>query len=131
MTARDRHIANKIQLEIAIGQVMRLVGGTGCELTSEQYIADVLKEWSNTRERLLLALDCFTELKRTCAVLSHRTTLDVHRKADDIPLIKGRYDYMAREAHGYQKLMGKAGKEETAKTVERDGWIVCGVATRK
>lgn len=40
-----------------------MVGGSGVHgYTDEAYIADVIKEWSNTSERLRMALSCFQSL---------------------------------------------------------------------
>lgn len=104
MSARDRHLASKLRLEFLIAQLLRKLGGTGCDLTVEQYIAQQLKEWSNTRDRLILAIACFEDLKKNMP-----------------PPRKDTYGKMDRKAHA------NAQQEAPQSPNARDGFLVCGI----
>lgn len=57
------HNARCRDLVKLIREVDQAWGGTPNEDDLEDYIADQLRDWTNSTERLQSALDCFTELK--------------------------------------------------------------------
>lgn len=121
-TAKDRHLTSQLTLDILVRQVLRKVGGTGADISPEQYIADLLKEWSNTRDRLMLAIRCFTEIRDECS----RATSDAHRNAPthnrEIRL-HGKLGKQPSEGQG----VGRLQQEKATSDLNGDGWLICGV----
>ncbi len=48
-----------IELKNTIRAAVSAVGGMGCDLSLDDYVADVVKNWSNSPERVASALKCF------------------------------------------------------------------------
>lgn len=125
MTARDRHLQSQLTLDILLRQVLRKVGGTGCpDYTPEQYIAQVLKEWSNTKDRLMLAIGCFTEIRDYVVGCA---TSDARRNTLLVDMDKGKHDAAVATDADKEQRLGSVGETQASKDADRDGWIVCGV----
>jgi hypothetical protein len=54
-----------IELKNTIKEAVKAVGGMGCDLALDDYVADVVKNWSNSREQIASALECFRWVRDT------------------------------------------------------------------
>lgn len=116
MTAAQKRFSSKLRLEILIAQTLRLYGGSGVEgYPDEQYIAEQVKEWSNSLERLTFAIQCFEDL-RSMPWQTPKIAPPAKDRAIGL-----------EEQPPKRKRVAKAKQEASQQRNVKPGFLVCGI----
>jgi len=57
------HKFRRNQLATLIREVCYLLGGTGCDMSVDDYVQEQLRRWGDTSQRVQQAISCFLDIK--------------------------------------------------------------------